>query len=243
MRRFAGRSSRQAAAAAGALALPLARAATLRPGSTRSGVRLRHLLELDTELGRQLDKQAIAYDGGVHAKHRLMRYHDFFVERVRPGERVLDVGCGKGELALDLATRAGADVVGIDVNEDYLRFARERFRGVDFRRQDALAGLPEGHFDVVVLSNVLEHIAPRVELLRRLVAEAAPGRVLIRVPMSNRHWAVPLRSELGLDPYNDPTHETEYEPEELRRELAEAGLEVTDEVLVWGEIWAEARPV
>ena len=75
---------------------------------------VRELLELEAETRRQLDAVAIRYDDGVHAKHRLTAYHDFFVERVREGERVLDVGSGKGELAHDLAVRAGAVVVGID---------------------------------------------------------------------------------------------------------------------------------
>jgi 2-polyprenyl-3-methyl-5-hydroxy-6-metoxy-1,4-benzoquinol methylase len=225
------------------LARFLARVAVLRLGLERDPrAGLRHLLALDNEVEWQLDKQAIALDSGVHAKHRLMRYHDFFVDRVRPGERVLDVGCGKGELAHDLATRAQARVVGIDLNADYLRFARERFSApeLEFVLGDVLAGVPDGPFDVVVLSNVLEHIAPRVELLRRLVEEATPQRVLIRVPMSNRHWAVPLRHELGMFAFNDPTHEVEYEPDQLRDELAAAGLAVTDQVLSWGEIWVEA---
>jgi SAM-dependent methyltransferase len=224
----------------------LARVAILRLGLERDPrAGLRHLLALDNEIEWQLDKQAIALDGGVHAKHRLMRYHDFFVDRVRRGDRVLDIGCGKGELAYDLVQRAGARVVGIDSNADYLRFARTRFTApeLDFVEGDVLVELPEGPFDVVILSNVLEHIGPRRELLRRLVEEAAPTRMLVRVPMWSRHWAVPLRRELGLFAYNDPTHEIEYEPDQLRDELAAAGLAITEQVLNWGEIWVEARPV
>jgi SAM-dependent methyltransferase len=224
----------------GPFARIVARIAILRLGlerDPRSG--LRHLLALVNEVEWQIDKQAIALDGGVHAKHRLMRYHDFFVDRVRPGERVLDVGCGKGELAYDLAARAGAHVVGVDLNEDYLRFARDRFAAprLEFVSGDVLEGLPDGPFDVVVLSNVLEHIGPRVELLGRLTAP----RLLVRVPLWSRHWSVPLRRELGLFAYNDPTHAIEYEPDELRRELGAAGFEVTEEIVTWGEIWAEAR--
>ena len=63
---------------------------------------------------------------GVHAKHRLTRYHDFFVDRIEQGERVLDVGCGKGELAHDIAERTGANVTAIDANPWMLEFARKR---------------------------------------------------------------------------------------------------------------------
>ncbi len=62
---------------------------------------LRELVRAHDDLYRRIDHLAIAYDGGVHAKHRLMAYHDFFVSRVAPGERVLDIGCGKAELAYD----------------------------------------------------------------------------------------------------------------------------------------------
>ena len=44
---------------------------------------VRELLELEAETRRQLDVAAIRLDDGVHAKHRLTAYHDFFVERVR----------------------------------------------------------------------------------------------------------------------------------------------------------------
>src|SRR5207253_7920635 len=52
---------------------------------------VRELLVTYDDVYRELDKAAIAYDGGVHVKHRLTSYHDFFVDRVRPGELVLDV--------------------------------------------------------------------------------------------------------------------------------------------------------
>jgi SAM-dependent methyltransferase len=208
----------------------------------RRGVR--ELLTTYDDVYRRLDQAAIAYDGGVHAKHRLTRYHDFFVERVRPGERVLDLGSGKGELANDLVVRAGASVVGIDNDLRHLAFARERFRHerIEFREGDLRGELPEGHFDVVVLSNVLEHLDDRTELLRRVVASSMPSRLLIRVPVYARDWTIPLKQEVGLPSYWDPDHEIEYDPQSFRAELAEAGLEVTELLLQWGEIWAVAVP-
>jgi 2-polyprenyl-3-methyl-5-hydroxy-6-metoxy-1,4-benzoquinol methylase len=205
---------------------------------------VRELLELDTELEYSVNHAAIRYGDGVHVKHRLMRYHDFFVNNVQPGERVLDLGCGKGELAFDLADRAGAVVVGVDRDRAYLAFARERFShpNLSFVEADILDYAPEEPFDVVILSNVLEHIAARQELLRKAVETARPKRVLIRVPVLQREWTVPLRQELGLPHFSDPTHELEYDPETLASELGEAGLDVASLRLVWGEIWAEARP-
>ncbi|MGH3066393.1 MAG: class I SAM-dependent methyltransferase [Gaiellaceae bacterium] len=205
---------------------------------------VRELLLTYDDVYHSLDRAAIAYDDGVHVKHRLTGYHDFFVERVRPGDRVLDVGTGKGELAFDLATRAGATVVGIDTDASHLAFARMRFahERVEYLEGDVLEHIPEGHFDVVVLSNVLEHLGPRVEVLRRLVASASPRDVLVRVPVYARDWTVPLKDEVGLRAYWDRDHEIEYDEVSLRGELEQAGLEVTDVVLAWGEIWAAAEP-
>jgi 2-polyprenyl-3-methyl-5-hydroxy-6-metoxy-1,4-benzoquinol methylase len=205
---------------------------------------LRRLYRLDDLLQGRIDLLAIDLDGGVHAKHRIMRYHDFFVERVRPGERVLDVGCGKGELAHDLAERAGAHVTGIDVSRPSLDFARSRFASdrLELVEADAREWVPPHPFDVVVLSNVLEHLPNRGALLRRLVELARPSRVLLRVPVLERDWQVILRRDLGLPYFSDPTHETEYDERQLADEAAEAGLELTEVQRRWGELWAVAEP-
>lgn len=216
-------------------------AAATRGSSPRA---LRALLRIEADLQLRIDGAAIAYDGGVHPKHRLTGYHDFFADRIRPGERVLDVGCGIGALAHDLAARSGARVTGIDVDPGRLRFARERYRHelLDFVEADALDYRPAERFDVVVLSNVLEHLGPRVELLRRLATATGASRFLIRVPLLTRHWHVPLRRELGLPHLSDATHELEYEPATLEAELAKAGLAVAELRVEWGEIWAVAQP-
>jgi 2-polyprenyl-3-methyl-5-hydroxy-6-metoxy-1,4-benzoquinol methylase len=204
---------------------------------------LRRLLRVDDLLQARIDMLAIDLDGGIHAKHRLTRYHDFFVKRIRPGERVLDVGCGKGELAYDLA-EAGAIVTGLDRSRPSLDFARTHFRAehLEFVEGDILRWDPPHPYDVIVLSNVLEHIAPRVDLLRRLSSEATPDRFLIRLPRSDRDWLVPLRQELGLPYFSDPTHETEYTVDQLHAELGKAGIEVEELVQSWGELWAVGRP-
>lgn len=215
-------------------------------GTVRSqqdhGKAMRQLLEVYGDAYAGVDLGAIDYDGGVHAKHRLTGYHDFFVERIRQGERVLDVGCGKGELAHDIAERAGAVVIAVDASPWMLQFARERFAHprISFVQADALEFVPEEPVQVAVLSNVLEHIEQRVELLRALRERAGAGRLLIRVPVLDRDWTVPLRREVGLPHFSDPEHKVEYDPQLLRDELAAAGWEMGEPVFVWGEIWVEA---
>lgn len=88
---------------------------------------------------------------------------------------------------------------------------------------------------------MLEHIAPRVELLRRLRDTTEAHRFLLRIPSRERDWLVPLRAELGLEWIGDPTHETEYTADQLRSELHDAGLELVELDQRWGELWASAR--
>jgi len=203
---------------------------------------MRQLLEIYQDAYVGADFGAIDYDDGVHAKHRLTRYHDFFVDRIRSGERVLDVGCGKGELAYDVAERTGAKVIAIDASPWMLEFARERFSHtrVTYVQADAVTFVPDVFVDVVIFLNVLEHISPRIELLRGLREHAGARRLLLRVPVLDRDWTVPLRRELGLPHFSDPEHKVEYDPRLLRDELAAAGWEMGEPLLDWGEIWVEA---
>lgn len=209
-----------------------------------SAAALRRLFAVSDIVDTQLDRTAIRHDGGVHPKHRLIRYHDFFVERIHADDRVLDVGTGNGALAFDIADRTGAFVTGIDVHRPYLEVARARFSHprVEFVEADATTWEAPEPYDVIVLSNVIEHIEHRVELLQAIMRHARPSRVLVRVPMLQRHWEVPLREELGLPYFSDDTHFLEYDPAQLEAELAAAGLALTELQVLWGELWAEARP-
>ncbi len=71
----------------------------------------------------------------------------------RAGERILDLGCGEGKLALEIAA-TGAQVVGVDISDDLLARARER--GLDARAMDGEALSFESEFDAV-FSNAALH--------------------------------------------------------------------------------------
>jgi SAM-dependent methyltransferase len=204
---------------------------------------LRELLQIETDLHGIIDETAMGYGGGVHVKHRLMRYHDFFVDRVRPGERVLDIGCGYGAVAHSIAERAGAEVVGIDLDSSNVASARRMFPHprLTFVTGKAPRDLPDGRFDVIVASNVLEHIEDRRQFLREVQERTEPSRWLIRVPMIDRDWRVPLRQELGLFHFCDTTHFVEYTRESFAAEMQDAGFRVVEQQVNWGEIWTEVR--
>ncbi len=212
-------------------------------GAREPRAAMRALLEIETDLTGRINQVALGYGGGIHVKHRLMKYHDFFVERIQPGERVLDIGCGYGAVAYSIASRTGAQVTGIDLDAANIAQASERFRNphLTFVQGDALTDLPDERFDTIVFSNVLEHIERRVEFLSSAQRRLEPRRWLIRVPAIDRDWRVPLREELGLYSFSDPTHFIEYTRQSFEAELQAAGLRITHIQFNWGEIWAEAE--
>lgn len=100
--------------------------------------------------------------------------------------RVLDVGCGAG-YGTALLRRAGAETaVGIDLDPRNVAYARRRFggKGIEFRVGNAEA-LPQelGFVDLVVVSNVLEHLSSPGRALARVGALLSPGgRLVVAVP-------------------------------------------------------------
>ena len=202
---------------------------------------MRELLQIDTDVTGLINETAITYGGGVHAKHRLMRYHDFFVDRIRPGERVLDIGSGNGAVAHSVATRSSAVVVGLDLNDDNDASAQLMFphSSLTFVVGEAPEDIPAERFDVVIMSNVLEHLEHRVQFLRLIQERVSPSRWLLRVPMFDREWRVAMRKELGLYYFGDPTHATEYTQASFEVEMQEASFKINELQINWGEIWAE----
>jgi cyclopropane-fatty-acyl-phospholipid synthase len=81
-----------------------------------------------------------------------------------PGQKVLDIGCGWGGLALHLARRAGVEVLGITLSDAQLRYARARAaaegldRRVRFERLDWRE--VDGRFDRIVSVGMFEHVGP-----------------------------------------------------------------------------------
>jgi 2-polyprenyl-3-methyl-5-hydroxy-6-metoxy-1,4-benzoquinol methylase len=166
-----------------------------------------------------------------------MNYHKFFVDNVGENDTVLDIGCGNGALTYDVARKA-KKVVGIDLNEQNITSAKNKFsrENIEYIHGDALTYHQKEKFDVIILSNVLEHIDKRVEFLTSL-KKLAP-KILVRVPMLNRSWIDIYKKELGLEYRLDLTHFIEYTLEGFKEELNRAGLRISDYSIQFGEIWA-----
>ncbi len=188
---------------------------------------------------------ASASEGGLHPKHRLLNYHKFFIDNVARGDTVLDIGCGNGALLRDVAIKTEASAVGIDISKDNVECAKARLcelPNIMVIESDVWKYNDDRHFDIILLSNVLEHLDRRAELLRLLCNKFKPKAFLIRVPMFEREWLVPYKKELGFEWRLDSTHQIEYTEEEFRSELAESGLDIRKIIFKWGEIYAVAFP-
>lgn len=171
---------------------------------------------------------------GAHPKHLFMKeFHDFFVDNIREGQRVLDIGCGSGQLAVACANKA-AEIVGIDIEPRNIdRALKENAApNITYLVGDATTDIPpDRHFDVAILSNVLEHIEDSVGLLRNLSRQV--DKLLIRVPRLDSYWTVYVRRDLGMFYFSDPTHFREYTRDSVIEELDKAGwttLFITGEI-------------
>jgi len=108
--------------------------------------------------------------------HRLWKRQAVVWIQPRPGQRLLDLCCGSGDLALLLAQklRPGGHVIGIDAAAAPLRLALERSRRrpwlpVEWQQGDALAtGLPDGGIDGAAMAYGLRNLADPVAGLREL---------------------------------------------------------------------------
>lgn len=206
---------------------------------------LRRLFVLKDQLDLVINERAMLYGQGEHPKHFMTNYHQFFIDHISQSQGVLDIGCGYGAVAKSIANALpDSQVLGVDYDQAKLAQAlkNDRPENLNFHHGDATKDLPEGNWDVVVLSNVLEHIVDRVEFLKSISSTVAPKRVLIRVPLFERDWQMPMRRAVGANYYSDSDHKIEHTLEEFSNEMNQAGLKIKSVSTLWGEIWADCEP-
>ena len=86
---------------------------------------LKNLFLLKDKLDTLINERALAYGKGEHPKHRLMKYHEFFISNIPNNSEVLDIGCGYGAVARSIAKKVdGVVVTGIDNNKERLNQAK-----------------------------------------------------------------------------------------------------------------------
>lgn len=187
-----------------------------------------------SEFARREDERRQAriqrFDRAAEARAASPAHHGYYgaelarlVRSLVPvGSRVLEVGVGSGDL---LAAVGGAGSVGIDVSSRMVEIAKERHPEVDFRVVDAERDpLPEGPFDVILLSDAIGMLEDIQVVLERLHSRLGPdGRIVVTyynflweplLKLAERlgfkaHW--PDQNWLSMDDIQNLLHLTGYE--------------------------------
>lgn len=163
---------------------------------------------------------------------------DYQKLRIGPGTKVIDVGCGAGRHSFE-AYRRGADVIAFDQNAEELADVDTMLQAMGQAGEapksakaqvvvgDALAlPYPDGTFDAVIASEILEHIPDDDAAIAELIRVLRPGGTLaVTVP----RWLPERICWLLSDEYhaNEGGHIRIYRADELRSKLVAGGLRFT----------------
>ena len=142
------------------------------------------------------DKSTIRHDTSKRHAHKyknssflhqlvLGRFLDAMAETLTPFQQhsILDFGCGEAFFWQEMQQRSchPSRLTGIDLRDDALDEARQRLPEHRFLKQDLLHWEPEEKFDLVMASQVLEHLPEPGQFLDKL-SELSQGHILLSVP-------------------------------------------------------------
>ena len=130
--------------------------------------------------------------------HRAWKAYTVMVANVQPGQRVLDIAGGTGDLALAFAKKVGpmGQVVHTDINEAMLRTGRDRLLDAGVILPTTVCDaeklpFPDGHFDLVSVAFGLRNMTHKDAALREMARVLKPGGKLLVLEFSQ--VAKPLR--------------------------------------------------
>lgn len=136
---------------------------------------------------------------------------------VHPGQKVLEVACGSGGVAVRIAERLGISVVGVDINDAAVAAATSRARGravndrVEFRAADGneVLPFPADSFDAVFCNDSINHLPDRRRVLADWYRVLRPGgRCLYTDPIvvtgSLSNAEIETRSSIGFFLFTPP---------------------------------------
>jgi SAM-dependent methyltransferase len=210
-------------------------------------------LDLVNRRGKAVGVRLVRLTGkapyAIHPKHLVEQpWHDWYLPYLAGTETVLDVGTSNGAHLTRAAARSRW-IVGFDYDARQLTNASAEIARRGLANARVFAGDVTGHFpfrdavfDAVLFLDVIEHVEPRVHVLREIHRVLKPdGRLLVSGPNRETRWRATLRAA-GLFAYSDPDHKIEYTRDEFLAELRAGGFEPDGELMpvVLDTPWAGA---
>jgi SAM-dependent methyltransferase len=169
------------------------------------------------------DKQSPKKDNrnraGVFYHKLLRRYYRLSVPK---GLRVLEIGCGHGDLLATLKPSMG---VGIDFSAEMLRYARKRHPGLSFVRADAHATPLRGQFDAIILSDLVNDLWD-VQRVFEQVARLCHHGTRVILNLHNHLWRIPLGIVRFFGLGAETLEQNWFAPHDVENLLSLAGFEV-----------------
>ena len=146
------------------------------------------------------------WSGGLATQTRLERRCDLIISKMTPspGRKILEIGCGRGEMARYLAAQTGMQVLGIDRSERFMEEATAetenlnvRFEVLDFTQPEQITDL---RFDYVVGNGILHHLyfdlGESLRAIRQLLV--GNGRVMFLEPNLHNPYVFSIFKQTGL---------------------------------------------
>ena len=186
-------------------------------------------------------------ESGIHPKHSILKYKEWFLSNVETTDVVLDIGCNTGSLPAMLASKVNY-VYGIEISEPLITEAKKnnQLNNIEYIMGDATVYdySQLKPISIITLSNVLEHIDKREEFLKKIINQVhwrngIQRKILIRVPMIDRDWLTIYKKNKGVEWRLDNTHFTEYTLSQFQQEMQDSSISILNYRIQYGEIYAQ----
>lgn len=183
--------------------------------------------------------EPLLFKDGRHIKHLYLDYFNWFSTHINLSDTVLDIGSGNGQLSEHISNSCKF-VVAVEISPRLYNYSRKILRNRDNINfvNDCIFNFLKYNttsFDVVILSNVLEHLQDRSSLLQAL--KKLKCSLLIRVPDAERDWANLYLNDIKSVWISDYTHQIEHNSYELEHELVSAGFTLVSLDSRFGELY------
>ena len=173
-----------------------------------------------------LHSSAHPFDYSLTTRFKAIHVLDYL--QPRPGDEILDVGCGLG-FFLNALARDGVRGFGMDFSRKSLTHTRELTSGEVCQGDAQSMPFRDNSFDKIIFTDVLEHVRNDSGTLREIVRIGRPGALValvtpgVRGRLANTDWRKYYHDEEGTPEFDERAG---YEPAELRALMEGAGIRV-----------------